>query len=378
MDANPMLGNVEFCSPRATRLDEYGRGSTQRRESGPPMANSERTPGDLYDRFDWLAGRSEEPFDASTPIIDAHHHLWDRPTSRYLAEELHTDLTTSHNVTHSVFVECGFGYDDGPPPLRPVGETRSVAAEAKRLSTLGTARLGAIVGHADMALGAAIAEVLDAHIEAGAGLFRGIRHGTNISDDPAAPSGHHQPTPGMMASSAFLNAARALGERSLSFDAWVYHHQLTEVAAFARAVPELTIVLNHLGGPLGVGRYADHPDDAWTVWRDGMAAVAACPNVVVKIGGIGMTLRFGTDWAIIERPPSSEQVAAHWQPWADTTIGLFGPSRVMCESNFPVDRQCLSYPVVWNSLQRLVARYGDEERSAMLHGTAAQTYRISL
>lgn len=336
------------------------------------------TPSETYHRFDWLAGRQETALDDRASIVDPHHHLWDRPTSRYLAEELHADVTSSHQVTHTVFVECGFGYDDGPTHLRPVGETRTVAAEAERLADMGTCRLAGIVGFADMTLGSDIGEVLDAHVDAGAGLFRGIRHGTNISDDPAAPSGHHRPTPGMIMTEVFHVAAAELVKRDLSFDAWMYHEQLPELAVFAHATPELTIVLNHLGGPLGVGRYALDRERTLAVWREGMAEVAACPNVVVKVGGLGMDQRFGTGWNEGKQPPSSEEVAAHWHPWVDSVIDLFGPSRVMCESNFPVDRQCLPYPVVWNAMQRLIAEHTAEERDAMLRRTAARAYRIDL
>jgi len=339
---------------------------------------SEPTRGEIYGRFDWLAEQHEGALDGEMPIIDPHHHLWDLPTSRYLADELHADITESHHITHTVFVECGFGYDDGPRPMRPVGETRSVAAEAERLATMGTARLAAIVGHADMTLGSAVGEVLDAHVDAGAGLFRGVRHGTNVSDEPLARRGHHRPTPGMMAAPEFADAARALAARDLSLDAWMYHDQLSDLVTLARAVPELVIVLNHLGGPLGVGRYASDPEGTRVAWQAGMAAVAACPNVVLKVGGIGMDHQFGHGWNALDQPPSSETVAAHWQPWVDTAIEFFGPSRVMCESNFPVDRQCLSYPVVWNALQRLTAGYSNAERAAMFSGTAAQAYRIEV
>lgn len=329
-----------------------------------------------YDRFDWLAGRQEEAIDPAVPIIDPHHHLWDRPGSRYLSEELHADVTASHNITHTVFVECGFGYDDGPSHLRPVGETRAVVAEADRFASLGSARLAGIVGHADMALGQAIGEVLDTHLDAGGGLFRGIRHGTNISDDLAAPSGHHQPAPGIITTDTFAAAGHELARRGLTFDAWMYHSQLPELAVFANAVPDLTIVLDHLGGPLGVGHYADDRHGVREVWEEGMAQVAACPNVAVKLGGLGMDQRFGPGWSKGERPPSSEAVAAHWQPWVDSVINLFGADRVMCESNFPVDRQSVPSSVLWNAMQRLISRYSEAEQAALQRGTAARVYRI--
>ena len=337
---------------------------------------SERTPGETYDRFEWLANRRETALDPEIEIVDSHHHLWDLPTSRYLAEELLVDITASHNVTRTVFVECRFGYDEGPPHLRPVGETRSVAHEADRLAELGAARIGAIVGFADLSLRSAVGEVLDAHIDAGNGLFRGVRHGTNLSDDPAARRGHQQPTPNMMLEASFAAGVRELARRGLSFDAWMYHDQLHELVSLARSVPDCSIVLNHMGGPLNVGRYAANQAESWSVWYASMVAIATCPNVVVKVGGLGMDHQFGMGWSDGAAPPSSTEVAAHWRPWVEATIETFGPERVMFESNFPIDRQCLTYPVVWNALQRLSTDYDDSERAAMFSGTAARIYRL--
>lgn len=338
---------------------------------------TEATPGEIYGRFEWLDGRNEPALDATMPIIDAHHHLWDMPTSRYLADEFHADVTSTHHITHTVFAECAFSYDDGPDALAPVGETRAIAAQAERLSELGSVRLGAIVAHADMALGAAVGEVLDAHIDAGAGLFRGIRHGTNLSDDPAARRGHRKPTAGMLTTSAFADGVRELATRGLSFDAWMYHDQLHELVVLAEAVPDLAIVLNHMGGPLNVGRYARDRDGTRAIWLDSMTALAKHDNITVKVGGLGMDHQFGTGWSDGGRPPSSEQVADHWRPWVETTIELFGPNRVMFESNFPIDRQCLTYPVVWNALQRLASAYSTDEQASMFRSTAARVYQIS-
>lgn len=334
------------------------------------------TPGDTYGRFDWLAQRQEDPIDPTVEIIDSHHHLWDLPTSRYLAEELHEDTRSSHNITHTVFVECRHAYDKAAGDLAPVGETRAVAEQAVRMLELGGAPIGAIVGFADMSRGAEVAGVLDAHIAAGGGLFRGIRHGTNHSEDPAARRGHQKPTANMMLDRPFADGIRELARRQLTFDAWMYHDQLHELVGLARAVPECSIVLNHMGGPLNVGRYATNRAESWSVWHASLMAVACCPNVSVKVGGLGMDHQFGTGWSSRPEPPTSEEVAAHWRPWFEATVEAFGPERTMFESNFPIDRQCLPYTVVWNALQRLAAGYSDHERSAMLHGTARSFYRI--
>lgn len=332
----------------------------------------------IYDRPDWIPLRDEAAIDTTQPIIDAHHHLWDRADSTYLARELRSDVEGSHNVTRTVFVECSAGYDvDAAPHLAPVGETRFVAAEAAAMSETSRARIGAIVSHADLTLGDAVEEVLLAHDAAGDGLFRGVRHGVNWSRHDSVKNGHHNPRKGQLAVPEFRRGVSRLGQMGFSFDAWLYFDQLTELAAMALAVPETTIVLNHLGGPLGIGPYVGaHRLEMLEVWQAGIAAVAACPNVVIKVGGIGMEHYFGMPWANLPRPPSSDVVAAWWTEIVRFAIDSFGPDRCMAESNYPVDRQTLPYAVLWNALQRMTANYSEAERNDIFHDTAERIYRI--
>lgn len=331
-----------------------------------------------YERHDWLRLRVEEPIDATRPIVDAHHHLWYRAASTYLAPELGADTTGSHNVTHTVFVECSSAYDgSGPTELRPVGETRFVAAEAARLAELGPTQLGAIVSFADMRLGDAVEDVLAAHEAAGAGLFRGVRHGVNWSASSEVKNGHHDPTSGLMADAQFRRGVMTLGRLGFSFDAWSYFDQLGELADLARAVPDCTFVLNHLGGPLGIGPHARDRAAMRSAWAAGMASVAACPNVVVKVGGIGMDHYFGMGWAELAAPPPSEAVAAYWADIVHRIVELFGPDRCMFESNYPVDRQTLPYPVLWNAFQILAEQYDGAEQDSLFRATAARVYRIA-
>ena len=332
-----------------------------------------------YERHDWLARRVESPLDPSRRIVDAHHHLWDRPGSRYLAGELTTDAAVSHRVTHSVFVECSSAYDEhGPPHMAPVGETRFVVDQAAQARQLGEISISAIVGHADLARGDAAGEVLDAHIEAGQGLFRGVRHGTNWSPHADVKNGHHHPNPGLLGEDAFRNGVRQLAQRGLSFDAWLYFDQLLELADLANAVPDCAIVLDHLGGPLGIGPHAARRDEMREMWRAGLQAVAKCPNVTLKVGGIGMEHYFGTDWASRDAPPSSEEVADHWREIVTFAIDTFGPHRCMFESNFPVDRQTLPYGVLWNTFEILAAPYDEHEQADLFMGAAARAYRIDV
>jgi predicted TIM-barrel fold metal-dependent hydrolase len=333
-------------------------------------------------RFDWLATRVEEPVDAERVIVDPHHHLWDNRGGTYQAAELLSDTRGGHNVTHTVFVECHSKYDrDAEPHLRPVGETHYVAAQAadtERLSQ-GATKIAGIVSFADMTLGAAVEEVLAAHDEAGLGLFRGIRHAVSLDPHPDVPDGHSAPTPGMMTTPEFIAGVTRLGQMGFTYDAWQYHPQLPDLVELARAAPETTIILDHLGGPMGIGPYggANH-GAAMAQWRADMAEVATCDNVMLKVGGIGMDNYYGTGFGDLSRPPSSDDVASLWGDRVRFCIDTFGPDRCMLESNFPVDRQTLTYTVLWNALQKMVAGYDEAEKTAMFSGTATRVYRLDI
>lgn len=331
-----------------------------------------------YERHDWLAKRHEAAIDSDRPIIDPHHHLWGRPDSTYLVAELLADARAAHNITHTVFVECSAEYDpSATPELAPIGETRFVADQAAQMARLGGPVLAGIIGHADLSLGDAVGPVLEQHVGAGNGLFRGVRHGTNWSRHADVKNGHHGPTQGLLGDPSFRAGVRCLADHDLSFEAWMYFDQLGELAELARAVPECRIVLDHLGGPLGIGPYADDRPGMLELWRSGLTAVAACPNVVLKVGGLGMEHYFGTSWADRDRPPSSQEVADHWRDIVHFAIDAFGPARCMFESNFPVDRQTLPYTVLWNAFQILGAPYAPSEQDDLFADTARRTYRIT-
>lgn len=327
---------------------------------------------------DWLARRIEDPIDATQAICDPHHHLWDHPTDRYLLEELRADTGAGHDVRRTVFVECGSFYrTDGPEALAPVGETERVAAiaeESERTAAQGAVIAG-IVGRADLRLGDAVDDVLAEHVEAGRGRFRGIRHASAHDPSPEVRRSHTAPPPHLLADGEFRKGFAALGRAGLTFDAWLYHPQLGELVDLARAHDEVTIVLDHIGGPLGVGPYADRRDEVLTEWRASMAEVAACPNVVLKVGGIGMTV-YGLGWHHRPEPPTSEQLAAVWGPELRWCIETFGPDRCMFESNFPVDRRSCPYTVLWNVFQLVTQDASAAERSELFEGTAARVYRL--
>ena len=335
---------------------------------------------------DWLALNSEPTLEPEIPICDPHHHFWDFrtdrvPYQRYLLHELAADINSGHNIRSTVFVEARAMYrSDGPEEMRPVGEVEFVqglaAASASGLYGPGRAA-AAIVGHANLNLGKRVRPVLEALREACPNRFRGIRHSVTWDPHPEVNNTAAHKREGQLADDDFRAGARVLAGMGLSLEAWLYFPQLPELADFARAVPDLTIVLNHIGGLLRVGPYADRDDEVFTAWRSGIAAVAQCPNIMVKLGGIGMP-HTGFDWDARSKPIGSEELAESMAPLIVYCVEQFGPDRSMFESNFPVDKVSYSYNVMYNAFKRLSKGYSADERAAMFHDTAARVYRIDL
>jgi L-fuconolactonase len=328
-----------------------------------------------YFRTTWAALTTEPPVDPDRKIVDPHHHLWERGDWEYRIGDYLSDAGTGHNITNTVFIECLGSYrQSGPEDLRPVGETEFVAAECRR-SPDGPPQVAGIVSFADLTRGDAVEAVLEAHEAAGNGLFRGIRHVTAWDRDHNLRFG--TPTdPELMGDSAFRRGLARLGAMGYAFDAWLYHPQLPQLADLARAAESATIVVDHLGGPLGIAGYSDR-GEARAQWRTGMRALVACPNVVVKLGGLGMDVVFGTGWSRRERPPGSDEVADWWGDEIRFCIDTFGPDRCMFESNYPVDRESLGYGIIWNAFQKIARIYSDREQDELFAGTATRVYRLA-
>ncbi|HJL76739.1 MAG TPA: amidohydrolase family protein [Acidimicrobiales bacterium] len=311
-------------------------------------------------------------------IVDPHHHLWrsDDHGSEYLLDDLWADTGSGHRVEATVFVECGAQYrTDGPEELRPVGETEFVAAIAADSEVGPGSRIAGIVAHADLTLGDAVEEVLAAHEEAGRGLFRGIRHAGAHAEHPEVlmiPGGAPL---GLFADEAFRSGVRHLGNLGYTYESWHYHNQITEFTALARAAPDTAIILDHFGTPLGVGPYASQRDEIFAAWREDIAELARCPNVLAKLGGLAMPDN-GFDWHLADRPPTSDEVVAAHRDHYLHTIDCFGPERCMFESNFPVDKLSVSYRVLYNALKKMVADFSYDERARMFAGTATEAYGL--
>ena len=327
----------------------------------------------------WRDLVSEEVLDPDRAIIDPHHHLWrDRRGRPYLLDDLWADTESGHKIEKTVFVECHASYrDHGPEHLRSIGETEFVAEVAAQsaASGRGAAVIAAIVSHADLALAEAVEDVLDAHEEAGRGLFRGIRHSGARDPHPEALSIPGRAPEGLWEDERFRTGLSVLGRRGLTFDSWHYHHQMRAFADLAAAVPDTTIILDHFGTPLGVGRYANRRDEIFERWRTDIALVAERPNVVAKLGGLAMPDN-GFGWNQRDRPATSDELVAAQGRYYLHTIDCFGPERCMFESNFPVDKLSISYSVMWNGLKKIAAGFSEDEQQAMFYGTAARVYRL--
>ena len=328
----------------------------------------------------WLKSGAEPALDPDLPILDPHHHLWDHPGTRYLLEDILADTGQGHNIRATVFVECASMYRaSGPEPMRPVGETEFVNGIAAMSASGGygeTTVASGIVGFADLGLGAAVGDVLDAHQRRAPDRFRGIRHSAAYDSSDAIRNGHTNPPPGMLMDPVFREGFAQLAKRDMSFDAWLYHPQLPDLIDLARSFPETTIILDHIGGVLGVGPYAGRADEIFAEWARSITELAQCQNVVVKLGGLGMKMA-GRAWHKRPQPPSSTELAEVWEPYLMHCIDAFGPSRGMFESNFPVDRASCGYGVLWNALKRVAADFSVDEKSALFHDNAARIYRIN-
>lgn len=347
--------------------------------SAPTITSRHRPLREVPDK-EWLALWQEPVIEPELPIVDPHHHLIDFPRWRYLFDDFSADIATGHNIRATVFLQWYLGYrTDGPKALRPVGETEfaSGVASMSESRPYGNPRVcTGIVGYADFTLGTAVEAVLEAHLEAGRKHFRGIRH-VGAHDPCEVFASRMLAPPGLYLDARFRQGFACLSRYDLSFDAWLFHPQIQELTSLARAFPQIPIVLDHVGGPLGLGAYADRRQEIFEVWHASIRKLADCPNVWIKLGGLGMRLP-GFDFSEQPIPPSSADLAAAWRPYIETCIEVFGTKRAMFESNFPVDKISCSYPVLWNAFKRIAASYSAEEKADLFAGSAARFYRLNV
>jgi predicted TIM-barrel fold metal-dependent hydrolase len=329
----------------------------------------------------WLAKHTEAALEPDLPIIDPHHHFWDAPQrGTYLLPQLLADLGGGHNIVSTVFLECRAMYrKEGSREMAPVGEVEFVngIAAMSASGNYGPCRVAeAIVGGGDLTVGARVRELLEAEITVAGGRLRGIRHGVawdthkEISDFASRKVPLHA-----VMDPKFREGFAELAPLGLSFESWQYHPQLPDAIDLARSFPNTTIILNHVGGVLGVGPYSGKRREILAGWRKDIAELAKCPNVNMKLGGIGM-VSFGFDFHERDVPPSSEDLAAAWRQYIEPCIEAFGVDRCMFESNFPPDKQSCGYTELWNAFKRITANASAAEKKALYSGTAARVYRM--
>jgi predicted TIM-barrel fold metal-dependent hydrolase len=329
-----------------------------------------------------LEGRDEPILDPEIPIVDSHHHLFDRPELRYLLDEYLADAKAGHRIVASVYLETvAFARQDGPEVMRPLGEVEFANGVAAMSASgrYGDIRVCAgIVGYADLRHGDAVGDLLDAAIERAPERFRGVRQVT-IEYAGEAPFRlmMNPPKPGILRSSGFPAGLRQLSKRGLSFDACVFHPQLPEIAALADAFPDLTFVLNHLGFPVAMDLDEQGRAAVFREWGASMRDLARRPNVVCKVGGLGMPW-CGFRFEQRPDPVGYLELADAWGPCVETAIEAFGADRCMMESNLPPDGRSCGFVPLWNAMKHIVRGYTADEKAALFHRTAIRVYRLQL
>jgi len=331
-------------------------------------------------RPDWLDLQHENAIEPDLEIVDAHHHIWGEPGPLYSAADLLDDIASSgHNVVATVFVQGGTMYrTGGAEEMRPLGETEQAAniGAAAQCGSFGGVRIcDRIVGYIDLRHGERVNEIVEQHVALAKRRFVGVRQSSALDDDPAVRTLRVLPPRGLLADPKFREGFSVLGKLGVSFDAWLYHPQLPELTELARAIPQTRIIVDHLGGPVGVGSYAGKRDDVFVSWQRDIRTLSECENVFVKLGGLAMRVN---GFAFHERPapPSSDDLAESFRPFIETCIECFGPKRGMFESNFPVDKASCSYAVLWNAFKKIASGCSAEEKRWLFHNTAAQVYQM--
>jgi predicted TIM-barrel fold metal-dependent hydrolase len=326
-------------------------------------------------REDWLKLVQEDVIAPDLPICDPHHHLWYQAENSYVLEEFLNDISGGHCIVQTVFVESRMMLrNEGPDEMKPVGETEYVQKLVSPRQNEKTAVAAGMVGFADLTLGSAVAPVLEAQITTGKGRVRGIRY-TTARDPRNEAKSRFQVQSSLLADSKFREGFACLQKYGLSFDAWLFHPQIMELVALARAFPDTTIILDHVGGPLGIGFYALRREEMFHDWKTGIDSLSTCPNVYIKLGGLGMEIS-GFNWYELPTPPGSAELAKAYAPYFLHCIEKFGTGRCMFESNFPVDKQSYPYDIIWNAFKRLTKDFSYSERRNLFYDTAVKVYHL--
>jgi len=337
----------------------------------------------------WLAKmKPEVVLEPDLPMVDTHHHLWDALPAAlpqednardhtYLLAQFQNDIQCGHKTIATVYVQCHAKYrTTGPEEFKPVGETEFAASIGieNDANAQNKARVcQGIVGAADLTMGARVQAVLEAHVQAGQGRFKGVRASAAYDEDPIIGNTIHEPHHYMRKD--FREGVSMLTRMGLSLDAWVFHTQLSELIDLAKAFPDTTIVMGHCGGALGYGPYAGQRDLVFAQWKKSLQELARCENVHMKLGGMMIRLA-AVDFLSLPAPLTSVELAKRWGPYIETCIELFGPKRCMFESNFPVEKAGTPWVTLWNAFKHITAKTSADEKMQMFCTTAQRVYRL--
>ena len=334
-------------------------------------------------RQEWLNQLIEDPILPNIPIIDPHHHLWDVGFGRYYIEELLEDINSSgHNILSTVYIMSSSNTKiyskDGLEEFKPLTEIEFATSEGKRADLIPNNRVkvnASIVGSVDLTYGNKLKPVLEKAVNISEGRLKGIRMLLASHTDPRISSGAVKSDLGLMLHPNFIDGAKCVQDANLSLDFWIYHTQLNEMEKIARALPDLTIILNHIGGPIHIGEYEGKQAATHREWRSAMMRLSRIPNINVKLGGLGMAVN-GAKFHNSKFPPNSVQLSDVWKPWIYETIDMFGFDRCMFESNFPVDKGSCSYGALWNAFKIIAKDMSDDEINKLFSKNAAKIYKI--
>ena len=334
-------------------------------------------------RQEWLDQHIEDPISPNIPIIDPHHHLWDVGFGRYYIEELLEDINSSgHNIVSTVYIMSSSNTEiyskDGLEEFKPLNEIEFATSEGKRADLIPNNKVkvnASIVGSVDLTYGNKLQPVLEKAVNISEGRLKGIRMLLASHTDPRISSGAVKSDLGLMLHPNFIDGAKCIENANLSLDFWIYHTQLNEMEKIARSLPDLTIILNHIGGPIHLGEYEGKQAATHREWRSAMMRLSRIPNINVKLGGLGMAVN-GAKFHNNKFPPNSVQLSDVWKPWIYETIDMFGFDRCMFESNFPVDKGSCSYGALWNAFKILAKDMSDDEINKLFSKNAAKIYKI--
>ncbi|WP_179403713.1 amidohydrolase family protein [Burkholderia guangdongensis] len=331
---------------------------------------------------EWLSrALPEKAIAPDLPIVDPHVHFWHHKSGyKYFVEEFARDASESgHNIEATVFIECNAFYRaDGPEHLKCIGETEFAAgmgamAESRKYTSVHAA--AGIVGFADLTIGERVAETLHAHLDAANGRLKGIRQRAKWDPDPIVRGPTGADRAGLYLEPAFGNGIDMLTSMGLVFEASIFHPQIPDVTALARAHPDASVVLIHSGSPVGHSSYAGKEDETHAHWLASMRELAGCPNVSIKMGGLLMCLG-NFDFTTESTPPTSAHLAELWRPYIEPCVELFGAQRCMAASNFPVEKAGCTYGAIWNTFKRITAGCSDDEKASIFSGTAKRVYQL--